>query len=276
MAVNPADINEKNQITSIYYAVSENFVYGMFNSCKDVQNPSSGKAALSMLCGMEASQCTPKLWLEFLGDKKKNPKFVPFNIYFNITANASMHLDILNVTLNPINGTVEPCAGKCTCQDCSSSCKPVVPEVLPIAPTILGFDRMEFIMACVFLGFLIIFGTAHICVFFYGRKQMRAHKELSLNADYELQPPGNDQLRKPNCYERLGAAMEGFFERQFSVWGYFCARRPAVVITTALFVCVVLSIGIVFFKVTTDPVELWSSPDSRARQEKDYFDNNFT
>jgi Niemann-Pick C1 protein len=29
-------------------------------------------------------------------------------------------------------------------------------------------------------------------------------------------------------------------------------------------------------KVTTDPVELWSSPESRARQEKKYFDENFT
>lgn len=273
MAVNPADINNKNQIQAIYYAVSENFAYGMFNSCKDVQNPSSGKS-LSALCGIDASQCTPQLWFEFLGNKEKNPGYVPFNIYFNISANASMRLDILNMTLDPMNGTIEPCAGKCSCQDCSSSCKPIVPDVLPIAPTILGFDRMEFIMACVFLIFLIVFGTAHICVFFYGRKR-GTHQELSLNADYELEQ-SNNQPRKPNCYERLGAAMEGFFERQFSVWGYFCARRPAIVIPTALLLCVALSIGIVFFKVTTDPVELWSASDSQARQEKDYFDNNFT
>ena len=28
-------------------------------------------------------------------------------------------------------------------------------------------------------------------------------------------------------------------------------------------------------QVITDPVELWSSPDSQARAEKDYFDDNF-
>lgn len=275
MAVNPADINPRSQIRSIYYALSENFAYGMFNSCKDVQNPSSGKAALSMLCGMPASECTPKLWLQFLGDKTKNPNFVPFNINFNISANASMHLDILNLTLSPMNDTIEPCAGRCTCQDCSLSCKPIEPDVLPIAPTILGFDRMEFIMACVFLVFVVVFGTLQICIFFYGRKQTRTHQELSLNADYELQQ-GNIQLRKPNCYEQLGAAMEDFFERLFATWGYFCARRPVIVIPAALLLCIVLSCGIAFFKVTTDPVELWSAPDSQARQEKDYFDNNFT
>ena len=30
-----------------------------------------------------------------------------------------------------------------------------------------------------------------------------------------------------------------------------------------------------FFRVTTDPVELWSSPTSRARIEKNYFDQHF-
>lgn len=29
------------------------------------------------------------------------------------------------------------------------------------------------------------------------------------------------------------------------------------------------------FKVTTDPVELWASPNSRSRIEKDYFDSHF-
>ena len=29
------------------------------------------------------------------------------------------------------------------------------------------------------------------------------------------------------------------------------------------------------FQVTTDPVELWSAKDSRARTERDYFDSHF-
>lgn len=30
-----------------------------------------------------------------------------------------------------------------------------------------------------------------------------------------------------------------------------------------------------FFKITVDPVELWASPTSQSRQEKDYFDSRF-
>lgn len=33
--------------------------------------------------------------------------------------------------------------------------------------------------------------------------------------------------------------------------------------------------GIKYMKVTTDPVELWASPDSRARVERKYFDSHF-
>lgn len=33
--------------------------------------------------------------------------------------------------------------------------------------------------------------------------------------------------------------------------------------------------GLAYMHITTDPVELWSSPKSQARQEKDYFDKHF-
>ena len=33
--------------------------------------------------------------------------------------------------------------------------------------------------------------------------------------------------------------------------------------------------GIKYINVTTDPVELWASPDSRSRVEREYFDSHF-
>lgn len=41
--------------------------------------------------------------------------------------------------------------------------------------------------------------------------------------------------------------------------------------------CVVTALGhgIKYMKVTTDPVELWASPNSRARLERQYFDSHF-
>lgn len=36
-----------------------------------------------------------------------------------------------------------------------------------------------------------------------------------------------------------------------------------------------LGYGIVYLKITTDPVELWAAPLSQSRLEKDYFDSHF-
>ena len=40
-------------------------------------------------------------------------------------------------------------------------------------------------------------------------------------------------------------------------------------------VIAILSAGLKSVELTTDPVELWSAPNSRARQEKDFHDKNF-
>lgn len=61
----------------------------------------------------------------------------------------------------------------------------------------------------------------------------------------------------------------------FSAWGSFCVQHPLLVILGSLIVVAASSSGLVYMRVTTDPVELWSSPSSQARQEKDYFDSHF-
>lgn len=41
-------------------------------------------------------------------------------------------------------------------------------------------------------------------------------------------------------------------------------------------VAAALTCGVLYLEVTIDPVELWAAPESRSRQEKDYFDANFS
>lgn len=54
------------------------------------------------------------------------------------------------------------------------------------------------------------------------------------------------------------------------------AKRWPYVLLTCTVVAVAASSGIYFLKVTTDPIELWASPSSRSRKEKDFFDTNFS
>lgn len=47
------------------------------------------------------------------------------------------------------------------------------------------------------------------------------------------------------------------------------------VLICGISVAAALTVGVIYLEVTIDPVELWAAPESRSRQEKDYFDKNF-
>lgn len=102
-----------------------------------------------------------------------------------------------------------------------------------------------------------------------------------------------DYERSSSFLEKLGANTDTYLQKFFEKWGTYCAGRPWLILF--LGACVVVGLGhgikylkvryycsltyygmiIVIFQVTTDPVELWASPASRSRIEKEYFDSHF-
>ena len=54
-----------------------------------------------------------------------------------------------------------------------------------------------------------------------------------------------------------------------------CARYPIPVLIVGLAAAIGCSVGIMYLEVTTDPVKLWASPQSRSRVEKNFFDSSF-
>lgn len=284
-------IHGERRVRSVEYAVSKDFVYGMFNSCRDVQNPATGQKVLDMLCGTKAAKCTPELLLAFIGSQRLNPK-APFDIKFMLN-DSKIHLPGKSVTLYPMKDKSALCNESCSCQDCAASCKPLPPDAPPPpSPTICGIDPMYFVMTCVFVVFVLVFGTSQILSFFScpsatdgtsGARVADAKFSIGEKAAAGSSPGGStvrpDGRRTPSieacrCHA-VGATFEKTLTRCFRRWGGFCARRPAVVLSCGVVGCIILSVGVVFFDVVSDPVELWSAPDSRARHEKDYFDDNF-
>lgn len=76
----------------------------------------------------------------------------------------------------------------------------------------------------------------------------------------------------------LGKKFEEILQTIFCAYGKFCSRSPWIFIIPlcGISCAVILSIGILTnFQAVTDPVKLWSAPSSRARLEKDFFDQNF-
>lgn len=74
---------------------------------------------------------------------------------------------------------------------------------------------------------------------------------------------------------KLGQRTERRLNQFFQTVGQGCAEHPLPILVPGILVTLALSCGIVFLKVTTDPVELWASNSSRSRIEKDYFDQHF-
>ncbi len=69
--------------------------------------------------------------------------------------------------------------------------------------------------------------------------------------------------------------VEAFFRTLFTRWGKVCGTHPIIVIVVSVVVAGCLMIGLISFTVTTDPVQLWSSPQSTSQQQMDTFDNAF-
>lgn len=276
LAATKFSLSDKQQkaISEVTYAVSEQFGVGMFNSCRDVQNPSSGQHALDMLCGMDASKCTPNSWLRYMGDKTLNP-VVPFTINFCLTSNDTF-VPGPNVTLHPMTSHIESCNESCSCQDCRAQCSPIPPDLPPSHWTILGYDAMCFIVACSFSSFVIILVLIYIWTSLFCPTDKPYDYIVNGDSDtVSLVSSTSKSVVYCGPCHRLHAKFEHILSAAFAAWGRFCATHTYTVIIVSVLGCVVLTAGISMFDVVTDPVELWSAPNSRARLEKNYFDNNF-
>uniref|UniRef100_A0A673GBG6 SSD domain-containing protein n=1 Tax=Sinocyclocheilus rhinocerous TaxID=307959 RepID=A0A673GBG6_9TELE len=70
-------------------------------------------------------------------------------------------------------------------------------------------------------------------------------------------------------------ATQEFLGSLFQTWGTIMARYPLIVLPVCLVVVLAFAVGIKDIELTTDPVQLWSAPQSRAMREKAFHDANF-
>ena len=77
------------------------------------------------------------------------------------------------------------------------------------------------------------------------------------------------------CWTNMTNHIDTVLSNAFFKLGLLCATYPRYVLPTGFVVTIILGCGLMNYQITTDPVDLWSSPTSQARHEKDYFDENF-
>ncbi|KAI8483758.1 NPC intracellular cholesterol transporter 1 [Branchiostoma belcheri] len=266
---------QEYNVVEVTYYVSFDFAWGLYNSCQSVQFPASNTRALGMMCGRSAEDCTsPEIWLGYMGNKDNGQ--APFQINFVINNTGP------NSTIHPMNDRAYTCmespdnvSAACSCQDCPAVCGPRPKPPPPKKPWhLFGIDGMTIVMSFAYVAFAFLF-----CVVLSLTFLVRRCGSSSSESDDLCSFVGEDSVNVNG---------DPVFQR----WGLFCARHPVVVFVCGVVVIAVCAAGLTQFqvttdpvllwsapdsrsRVTTDPVLLWSAPDSRSRVQKDYFDSHF-
>ncbi|XP_058443946.1 NPC intracellular cholesterol transporter 1 homolog 1b [Malaya genurostris] len=237
-------------VEKVEYRIDREHVKGVYDSCKGIIVPSSGKYAMDMACGgWEASRCTAERWYEFLGDSINN-EYVPFLIEYQYPEEPEVRY---NQDVLPCNESYDNSVS-CSCVDCFDSCPVTNPPEAEDPGFLIGdLNGITFVIAVGVGGFGLLW-ILLTSLFWKGYGKSKDVPEFC------------------GGFQSVNGALMSFF----SAWGTFCAAHPILVLAICSWLIAGLCYGIIFLQITTDPVELWAAPQSRSRLEKDYFDERFS
>lgn len=265
-------VAEGDKVIAMDYHSTLRYASEVYNSCVEVQMPSAAQKVIpGMMCGKKPSNesCNVHFFLETIGANDTSP----MGINFILDGHSS------DSSIVPNNNTVFKCSQAltnfknfpCNCIDCKAACPPPIP--LPADPTIwklFGIDGMALLMAIVYL---IIFIASVASFVFYYRHFGREEENFLHSSPEQV----TEQNKVDHARIATETANENFLGKLFGAYGALCARKPYSYLLPLLGItlAVGLSTGVRFFDPITDPISLWSTPTSRARVEKNFFDNNF-
>ncbi|XP_066258560.1 NPC intracellular cholesterol transporter 1 homolog 1b-like [Euwallacea similis] len=245
------------EYVSTLYAYSKNeTINAIYDSCKDVSLPSTGERVMQSACGnYGAIWCNAKRWFEYMNEPTENP-FSPFKIIFeeDVNGTSPLSFDVLQCQEAYENSS------SCSCADCPVSCPSNPFSSISHDHTLFwNVNKYSFYIS---IG-LFLCGTVGLVV------------GLVLNRFIKSITSGVQQKRKGK-WAQVQEKIHSYFYEFFKAWGYSMANRWYIVLLTSSVIITAASAGIYRLSVTTDPIELWASPTSRSRQEKDFFDTNFS
>ncbi|XP_062854261.1 NPC1-like intracellular cholesterol transporter 1 [Trichomycterus rosablanca] len=270
---------QKEAVLAYQAYVSTNFSEATFRSCQNVRIPATGGYAIATMCGRYGHKlCTAQRWLDFQGDTSNG--LAPLDIDFRLIPPGQT--SVVPAGMVPYAGMAIGCnetglngEEECSCQDCLDAC-PSIPPPAPLSEPfmIAGIDGVLFICLIVFIFLSLLFLGFLVAKFvFQTRKAKKSGKDKNAN---EIDPTKKVDPKDVTCSDRASLAVQKFLGSYFQTWGTLMAKYPVVVIVLCLIAVVAFSAGLMKIELTTDPVQLWSAPNSRARREKDFNDKHFT
>uniref|UniRef100_A0A0N4ZPH1 SSD domain-containing protein n=1 Tax=Parastrongyloides trichosuri TaxID=131310 RepID=A0A0N4ZPH1_PARTI len=269
--------NNSKYITSIEYFVRKDFAETLLNSCKNVR--ALGTYALDTLCGRKSDECTIEKWFQFLGTYNPNIG-VPFTINFHIGNNQTRNNGIImkppTTKAYNCNESTTLFGDTCACSDCPAICKKETPfpKLSDESCKIAAMDCIK-AMSLTAFGALLATGMCMMVLQYVLKKTTNDDNDMK---DFKATPMTSITFIKDTnggYIENLGYSIEQLLESISYQIGLIAARRPIMLFSFGFIIALICSSGLLMVRFTTDPVELWSYPHSKARQQKDFFDNNF-
>ncbi|XP_077456590.1 NPC1-like intracellular cholesterol transporter 1 [Stigmatopora argus] len=263
--------------------LSANFADASFQSCQNVRIPATGGFAIATMCGRYGAKlCTAQRWFDFQGDSSNG--LAPLDIDFRLIKRGETQGVPEGVV--PYDGRAlrcnetTPSGGRaCSCQDCKGSCPVLPPPPMPPGPfRLLGTDGFFVITVIVFALLIYFFGFFLLISCWVKSKKNRDDQNVGVKGKNRKADAGNPRVVHPSevtCADKNSMAAQAFLSSVFQSWGTFMASYPFTVLLVSAVVVSAFAAGLMSIELTTDPVELWSAPSSRARQEKDFHDRHF-
>uniref|UniRef100_A0A1D1YJ54 Niemann-Pick C1 protein n=1 Tax=Anthurium amnicola TaxID=1678845 RepID=A0A1D1YJ54_9ARAE len=281
-------VNNSLTVDGIDFYISATFTKELYNSCKDVKFGTMNTRAMEFI---GAGAQNYKEWLAFIGRQADvGEPGSPYAINFRS--------NILDASqMKPMNVSVYSCGDSslgCSCGDCPSS--PVCSDQTPPIP--------HHKRACsIKLGSLKVkcldFSLAILYVFlasaFLGWGFLHRNREITISSprtrpllnvkipdelhsvDKQEHSIGSAQVPEqgPQMLEVLQPSLvQGYISSFFRRYGTWVARNPTLVLCSSLAIPILLSLGLIHFRVETRPEKLWVGPGSKAAAEKQYFDSH--
>ena len=227
-------------------------------------------------------ECSGLVWLNYMGNTGNGQ--TPFSIGYKTTkSDLKPGQSLLKYEPKYCDKLFK--GTKCTCQDCEAACTDI-PTIPPAQneTLIFGLEESLFSIVVTYGIFIVLFVTAVVSfgiVSFVINKRSafgdNSEKKVLINkeeADAIFHPKYGLTRPKPG-FCSLGNFFDYFLRSCFYYWGSFVARYPWLILIAGAVVVIPLCFGILLMQITTNPVDLWSAPDSEARLEKNYFDEHF-
>ncbi|XP_015782415.1 NPC intracellular cholesterol transporter 1 isoform X2 [Tetranychus urticae] len=285
---------EKLQVQNTTYFMSETFAKGLHQSCKSVQTPLN-LPALTIMCGItDDGECTYRKWLNFMGLSHRSGGHSPVQINFTftqetqITTNDGLKFYPMSAQPIPCHKSIGLGFDPCSCSDCEQTCAidvlPRSARKLPPPPEPFTFFGHPAAAIIGYLLFALIFSTSSV---YFINLFLKKNKSLShdfIGPIAAATPPASPSREVASISSdgksteeklSLGLQFELFFEKWFTRWGIYVADHPIPIMVISLVASIILACGLATIKVTTDPVDLWVSAGSQARQDMEYFQSNF-